>query len=54
MNYGELLRKWMTDRVRLERLHFFKAEDLQFDDALVTSCVAVLRNEVLRVKIDAL
>ena len=45
VNYGELLRKWMTDRVRLERLHFFKAEDLQFDDALVTSCVAVLRNE---------
>lgn len=45
VNYGKVIREWLTERVRLERLHFFKAEDLQFDDALVTSCVVIIRNE---------
>ena len=38
-NYGAALRRYLTGQVSLERVHIFKAEDLQFDDALVTSCV---------------
>ncbi len=43
VNYGAPIRKFLTQVVSLERIHFFDPENLQFDDALVTSCVAILR-----------
>lgn len=38
-NYGSSLRHYLTRCVRLSRIHLFSAEDVQFDDALVSSCV---------------
>lgn len=38
-NYGASLRHYLTRCVRLNRIHLFSAEDVQFDDALVSSCV---------------
>lgn len=43
VNYGAPIRKFLTQNVSLERIHFFDPENLQFDDALVTSCVAIIR-----------
>ena len=43
VNYGAPIREFLTQVVSLERIHFFDPENLQFDDALVTSCVAILR-----------
>ncbi|EIT87945.1 hypothetical protein A200_05182 [Parascardovia denticolens IPLA 20019] len=43
VNYGSPLRKFLTQTVSLERIHFFDPENLQFDDALVTSCVTIIR-----------
>ncbi len=43
VNYGEALKRFLTDRVELIRVHRFDAEDVQFDDALVSSVVLVLR-----------
>ena len=43
VNYGAPIRKFLTQIVSLERIHFFDPDNLQFDDALVTSCVAILR-----------
>ncbi|PKU90114.1 modification methylase [Bifidobacterium thermophilum] len=45
VNYGEPIRKFLTQKVTLERIHFFDPENLQFDDALVTSCVTVIKRE---------
>jgi hypothetical protein len=44
VNYGSALRSYLTTRATLERVHVFRAEDVQFDDALVTSCVVTYRN----------
>lgn len=38
-NYGASLRHYLAKCVRLNRIHLFRAEDVQFDDALVSSCV---------------
>jgi len=43
-NYGSALRDFLSRRVRLIRIHRFSAEDGQFDDALVTSCVVTYAN----------
>lgn len=45
VNYGAPIRKFLTQTVSLERIHFFDPENLQFDDALVTSCVAIIRKK---------
>jgi hypothetical protein len=44
VNYGSTLRNFLTDRVTLGRVHIFRADDLQFDDAQVTSCVVTYTN----------
>ncbi|MDR1728005.1 MAG: Eco57I restriction-modification methylase domain-containing protein [Acidobacteriota bacterium] len=44
VNYGSAIRDWLAGDVTLERIHAFRADDLQFDDALVTSCVVTCRN----------
>lgn len=43
VNYGRAIRDYITHDVAIERIHFFDNDDLQFDDALVSSCVLVLR-----------
>lgn len=45
VNYGEALREFLSGKVTTVRIHTFSAEDGQFDDALVTSCVVTYRNE---------
>jgi len=44
VNYGEGLKRYLTERVQLLRIHRFCPEDVQFDDALVTSTVLFFRN----------
>lgn len=41
VNYGAALKRFLTDRVKLIRVHRFDAEDVQFGDALVSSVVLV-------------
>ena len=43
VNYGAALKQYLTDRVTLIRAHRFDPEDVQFDDALVSSVVLVFR-----------
>ncbi|MGH8557731.1 MAG: Eco57I restriction-modification methylase domain-containing protein, partial [Methylococcales bacterium] len=41
VNYGASLKRFLTDRVALLRVHRFDADDVQFDDAMVSSVVLV-------------
>ncbi len=41
VNYGTILKKYLTDRVRLHQIHRFRPDDAQFGDALVTSAVVI-------------
>ena len=43
VNYGAALKNYLTDRVTLIRVHRFDPDDVQFDDALVSSAVLVFR-----------
>ncbi len=45
VNYGAAVREFLTGRAKVERIHIFSAESLQFSDALVSSCVVIVRNE---------
>lgn len=49
VNYGKTIREYITHEVTIERIHFFNNDDLQFDDALVSSCVLVLRKKPTQV-----
>lgn len=42
-NYGKALREYLLEHVTLLRLHTFAPEDVQFDDALVSSCIVTYR-----------
>jgi phospholipid N-methyltransferase len=42
-NYGKALREYLTEKVLLLRIHRFDADDVQFDDALVSSCVVTYK-----------
>lgn len=44
VNYGSALRSFLSERVRLLRIHRFASEDVRFSDALVSSCVVWFRN----------
>ena len=44
VNYGSAVRRYLSENVELLQIHRFKAEDLQFADALVSSCIVVFRN----------
>ncbi len=46
VNYGQALRHYLTTKVTLLRIHRFDPEELQFDDALVSSAIVVLRKAV--------
>ncbi len=45
VNYGSAVRRYLTDKVELIRIHRFDPGDVQFDDALVSSAVVVFRKE---------
>lgn len=44
VNYGRELKRYLLDRVTLVRIHRFDPSDLQFDDALVSSAVVIIKN----------
>ena len=44
VNYGSSVRRYLAENVELLRIHRFRPDDLQFADALVSSCVVVFRN----------
>lgn len=43
-NYGAVVRKYLTERVELIRIHSFNPDKIQFENVLVTSTVVVFRN----------
>ncbi|NLG42019.1 MAG: SAM-dependent DNA methyltransferase [Phycisphaerae bacterium] len=43
VNYGGAMKRYLTDRVTLIRVHRFSPDDVQFGDALVSSAVLVFR-----------
>ena len=45
VNYGRVLRDYLTSRVALLSIHHFDPEDVQFDDALVSSCIVTYRKK---------
>lgn len=45
VNYGAALKRYLITRVTLLRIHRFDPNDVQFNDALVSSAVVWLRNE---------
>lgn len=45
VNYGAQVKRFLLEQVTLLRLHRFESAELQFDDALVSSAVLLLKNE---------
>lgn len=43
VNYGSVLRHYLSQYVTLLSIHQFDPEDVQFDDALVSSCIVTYR-----------
>jgi len=43
VNYGEVVKRYLTEQVTLHHVHRFHSEDVQFDDALVSSAVLVFQ-----------
>ena len=43
VNYGKAVKHFLLHNVELIHIHRFEAEDLQFADALVSSCIVVFR-----------
>jgi adenine-specific DNA-methyltransferase len=44
VNYGAIIKKYLTEKVTLLQIHRYDPDELQFDDALVSSAVVVFRN----------
>jgi predicted RNA methylase len=45
VNYGEEIKRMLCERVTLLQIHHFDPDDLQFDDALVTSAIVIIKNQ---------
>lgn len=45
VNFGKPIKDYLTSIASIERIHFFDESDLQFGDALVSSCVAFVRKK---------
>jgi hypothetical protein len=45
VNYGKVIRNYLLNNVTLERIHFFEQKELQFSDALVSSCVIAFKKK---------
>lgn len=46
VNYGASLKRFLTDQVTLIRVHRFSPDDVQFGDALVSSCILIFRKTI--------
>jgi len=46
VNYGDGIRRYLTENVTLLHIHRFCPSDVQFSDALVSSAVVVFRNSI--------
>lgn len=46
VNYGRQLKRYLLEQVTLLRIHRFRPEDVQFDDAMVSSVVVWFRNQL--------
>lgn len=46
VNYGSVIKEYLTRRVRLLHIHRFCPTDVQFDDALVSSAIVVFEKSV--------
>jgi adenine-specific DNA-methyltransferase len=46
VNYGRKVKEFLTTRVTLQRIHQFDPNQVQFDDALVSSAVVLLTNDM--------
>ncbi len=44
VNYGVEMKRYLLERVTLMRIHRFDPDDVQFDDALVSSSVVWFKN----------
>jgi len=44
--YGEAIRYYLTHKVQLLRIHRFSSDDVQFENALVSSAVVVFKNSI--------
>ncbi len=45
VNYGKLVKRYLLDKVTLLRIHRFDPNEVQFDDALVSSAIVWFRND---------
>lgn len=45
VNYGRVIREYLTSRVSLLSIHHFDPDEVQFDDALVSSCIVTYRKK---------
>ena len=45
VNYGEKLKEYLAYHVSLKQIHRFRAEDIQFTDALVSSAVLIFEKK---------
>jgi adenine-specific DNA-methyltransferase len=45
VNYGRVIRDYLTSRVTLLSIHHFDPDEVQFDDALVSSCIVTYRKK---------
>lgn len=45
VNYGDAIKQYLLNNVRLLRIHRYAPESCQFEDALVSSCVVWFKNE---------
>lgn len=52
--YGKAIKDYLLNKVTLLRIHRYDPEDVQFDDALVSSAVVWLRNEVPKEDVDVI
>ena len=43
VNYGDVIKRYLSERVQLLRIHRFCPNDVQFSDALVSSAIVVFR-----------
>lgn len=44
VNYGKEIKKFLLEKVDLISIHTFDSDDVQFDDALVSSSIVIFRN----------
>lgn len=47
VNYGQAIKDYLLNHVHLLRIHRYEADETQFDDALVSSCVIWYRKETV-------